>query len=90
LSTTLLTGKTGISLHLKWPLISQLHDRFLKENNWFFPVADQTPRPYLTQSLPAQFKNWTCYFTKRYVTHYVTRWSIGKPKYIGESISACM
>jgi hypothetical protein len=25
----------------------------LKENNWFF-VMDQTPRPYLTRSLPAQ------------------------------------
>jgi hypothetical protein len=25
----------------------------LKENNWFF-VTDQTPRPYLTRSLPTQ------------------------------------
>jgi hypothetical protein len=24
-STTLLTGKTGISLHMQWPLTSQLH-----------------------------------------------------------------
>jgi hypothetical protein len=26
----------GISLHMQWPLTSQLHGSFLKENNWFF------------------------------------------------------
>jgi hypothetical protein len=29
----------------------------LKENNWFF-VTDQTPHPYPTRSLPAQFNDW--------------------------------
>jgi hypothetical protein len=43
-STTLLTGMTGISLHMQWPLTSQLHGSFLKENNSFF-VMDQTPHP---------------------------------------------
>jgi hypothetical protein len=38
-----LTRKTGILLHMQWPLTSQSHDSFLKENNWFF-VTDQTPR----------------------------------------------
>jgi hypothetical protein len=27
LSTTLSTGMTGISLHMRWPLTSQLHGR---------------------------------------------------------------
>jgi hypothetical protein len=40
-SSTLLTGMTGISLHLQWPLASLPHGSFLKENNWFF-VMDQT------------------------------------------------
>jgi hypothetical protein len=44
LSTTLVTGMTGISLHMQWPLTSQLHGSFLKENNLFF-VMNQTPRP---------------------------------------------
>jgi hypothetical protein len=33
LSTSLLTGMTGISLHVQWPLTSQSHGSFLKENN---------------------------------------------------------
>jgi hypothetical protein len=44
--TTLLTGMTGISLHLPWPLTSLSHDSFLKENSFF--VTDQTPQ---TESL---------------------------------------
>jgi hypothetical protein len=43
-STTLLTGMTGISLYMQWSMASQLHDSLLEENNWFF-VMDQTPRP---------------------------------------------
>jgi hypothetical protein len=35
---------TGTSLHMQWPLTSQSHGSFLKENNWFL-VMDQTPRP---------------------------------------------
>jgi hypothetical protein len=56
LSSTLLTGMTGISLQMKWPQTSQSYGSFLKENNFF--VTDQTPWPYPTRSLPAQgFKN---------------------------------
>jgi hypothetical protein len=36
LSTTLLTGMSGISLNMQWPLTSQSHGCFLKENNYFF------------------------------------------------------
>jgi hypothetical protein len=39
-----LTGRTGNSLHMQWPL-TQSHDSFLKESNCFF-VTDETPRPY--------------------------------------------
>jgi hypothetical protein len=35
MSTTLLVMMIGISLHIQWPLTSQLHGSFLKENNWF-------------------------------------------------------
>jgi hypothetical protein len=31
LSTNLLTGMTGISLHMQWPLTSQSHGSFIKE-----------------------------------------------------------
>jgi hypothetical protein len=41
-STTLSTGMTGISLHMQWPLTTQLRGSILKENNWFF-VMDQSP-----------------------------------------------
>jgi hypothetical protein len=44
----------GISLHMKWPLTSQSHGSFLKENNWIY-VMDQTPRPHPTMSLPPSF-----------------------------------
>jgi hypothetical protein len=40
-STTLLTGMTGISLHMQWPLTSLSHGSFLKKNNWCF-VMDKT------------------------------------------------
>jgi hypothetical protein len=36
LSTTLLTGMTGISVHMQWPLTLQLHGSFLKQNSWYF------------------------------------------------------
>jgi hypothetical protein len=41
LSTTLLTVRTGFSLHVQWPQTSQLQGSFLIENNWFI-VSDQT------------------------------------------------
>jgi hypothetical protein len=40
-STTLLTGMTGISLHMQWPPTSQLHGSFHKDNYCLF-VTDQT------------------------------------------------
>jgi hypothetical protein len=49
-STTLLTGMTGISLHMQWPLTSRSHGSFLKENNCVF-VTDQTPHPLYRQKL---------------------------------------
>jgi hypothetical protein len=48
LSTTLLTGMPGISLHMQWPLTSQSHGSFLKENNCCFFV---TPHPHFLMSL---------------------------------------
>jgi hypothetical protein len=45
------TGMTGISLHMQWPLTSQLHDSFLKENNCFV-VTDQTPLILNSYKLP--------------------------------------
>jgi hypothetical protein len=59
LSTTLLTRMIGIFLHRQWPLTSQSHGSFLKENYCFF-VVDQTPRPYPTRILPAQFNLFCC------------------------------
>jgi hypothetical protein len=36
-----------------WHLLAQSHGSF-SQSNWFF-ITDQTPHPYLTRSLPAQF-----------------------------------
>jgi hypothetical protein len=36
MSMFMLTGMTGISLHMQWPLTSQSHGIVLKENNCFF------------------------------------------------------
>jgi hypothetical protein len=33
----LLTGKTGISLHMQWPLTSQSQGSVSQENNWIMP-----------------------------------------------------
>jgi hypothetical protein len=39
----LVTGMTGISLHMQWPLTSQSHGSFLKDNYCLFAfLADQT------------------------------------------------
>jgi hypothetical protein len=54
-STTLLTGMTGISLHMQWPLTSQSHGTVSQKEQLFFFVTDQTPRLYPARSLPAQF-----------------------------------
>jgi hypothetical protein len=48
-STTLLTGMTGISLHMHWPLTSQLHGSVSQREQLFFFVTDQTPRPQITE-----------------------------------------
>jgi hypothetical protein len=54
-STTLLTRMTGNSLHMQWPLTSQLHGSVSQREQLFcFFVTDQTPCPNLTRSLPAQ------------------------------------
>jgi hypothetical protein len=42
--TTLLTGMTGISLHMQWPLTSQSHGSFSQREQLFF-VMYQTPGP---------------------------------------------
>jgi hypothetical protein len=57
LSTTLLTGMTGISLHLQWSLASQPHGSFLKENDCFF-VTDQTRRPIIWMFQRFQILPW--------------------------------
>jgi hypothetical protein len=44
-STALLTGMTGISLHMQWPLTSQSHGSVSKRKISFF-VTDQTPCPF--------------------------------------------
>jgi hypothetical protein len=46
----LLTGMTGNSLHMQWPLTSQSHGSVSQMNNWFF-VMDQTPRPGISGRL---------------------------------------
>jgi hypothetical protein len=51
--TTLLTGMTGNSLHMQWPLTSQSHGSVSQRQQLFFGM-DQTPCPYPTRSLPAQ------------------------------------
>jgi hypothetical protein len=35
MSTTLLTGMTGISFHMQWPLTSQSHGNFLRVHSYF-------------------------------------------------------
>jgi hypothetical protein len=42
-STTLLTGMTGISLQMQWPLTYQSHASVSQREPFF--VTDQTPRP---------------------------------------------
>jgi hypothetical protein len=44
-STTLLTGMTGISLHMQWPLTSQSHGSDSQRDQLVFFVKDLTPRP---------------------------------------------
>jgi hypothetical protein len=38
MSTTLLTGMTSISLHMQWPLTSQLHGSVSLREQLFFPL----------------------------------------------------
>jgi hypothetical protein len=38
-----ITGMTGNSLHMQWPLTSQLHGSFLKENNCFCYGSNSMP-----------------------------------------------
>jgi hypothetical protein len=41
----LLTGMTGISLHMQWPLTSQSHGSVSQREQLDFFVMDQTPCP---------------------------------------------
>jgi hypothetical protein len=50
----LLTGMSGISLHMQWPLTSQLHGSVSQREQLVFFVTDQNPRPYPTRSLHAK------------------------------------
>jgi hypothetical protein len=70
-STTQLTGMLGISFQMQWPLTSQFHGSFLKENKWYF-IMNQTARPYPTWSLPAQFLH-------RMSTYECIMWVLTKP-----------
>jgi hypothetical protein len=56
LSTTLSTGMTSISLHMQWPLTSQLHRSILNENNCLLFS--------LRIKLHAQFPSCKYYFRK--------------------------
>jgi hypothetical protein len=72
-STTLLTGMTGISLHMQWP---QLHGSVSQREQMFF-IIDQTPRPYPTRSLPAQFAgSATCKFKNLLCVHFIVQHNI--------------
>jgi hypothetical protein len=59
LSTTVLTGMTGISLRMQWPLTFQSNGKYLSKRTIGFFVMDQTPCPYPTRSLPTLF--WHCF-----------------------------
>jgi hypothetical protein len=50
---------TSISFHVKWPLTSQSHGSFLKENKCFFSLTDQTPFEK-TRSINAQALPYVC------------------------------
>jgi hypothetical protein len=71
-STTFLTGMTGISLHMQCAMASDFSAAWqcLSKRTIFF-VTDQTPRPYPTRSLPAQFWH-RC-------TEWSTVWVLSKP-----------
>jgi hypothetical protein len=69
-STTLLTVMTGISLHIQWPLTSQLQGSVSQREQLFF-VTEQTPRPFPSRSLSAQL--WHPY------TECSTVWVSSKP-----------
>jgi hypothetical protein len=46
LSTTLLTWMTSISLHMQWPLTSQLHCSFLRESNCYLHCGSNSTLIY--------------------------------------------
>jgi hypothetical protein len=46
LYTTLLTRMTSISLHMQWPMTSQSHGSFLKENNCWFCYGSNSSLPH--------------------------------------------
>jgi hypothetical protein len=69
LSTTLLTGMTGISLHIQWPLTTQSHSSFLQEKNLFFNT-DQTPQPMIF----LMSKNWQIWLKMQQLRQKMWAW----------------
>jgi hypothetical protein len=53
-STTLLTGMTGISLHMQWPLTSQSHGGVSQRKQLDFFVTEQNSTPIITQSFSVE------------------------------------
>jgi hypothetical protein len=54
----LLTGMTGISLHMQWPLTSQLRGSVSQREQLFFYVMDQNPHPFRCLPRIHEWKNW--------------------------------
>jgi hypothetical protein len=82
--TTLLTGMTGISLHLQWPLTPQSHGSFTQREPLFF-VRDRTQRLYKVQIIfPLRKFN---YILKGRVTlHCSTSLCTCAPTYVGATM----
>jgi hypothetical protein len=70
---------TSISLHIQWPLTSQLHGSVSQREQLFFFVTDQTPLPYTTRSLPAQ--SW------HRCMEWSTVWVLSKPLITGRKLA---
>jgi hypothetical protein len=51
-STTMLTGMTGISLHMQWPLTSQTHGNFSQREQLAFHCrSNSTPLSFITEEI---------------------------------------
>jgi hypothetical protein len=63
-STTLLTGITGISLHMQWPLTSQLHGSVSQREQLCFCYGSNS-MPFCVKFIK------TCTYTKHFYYKYV-------------------